>query len=88
MITKQMKELSEVNHLDEIMNAIARVIEKPHDVFAANKELWEALEKHGRMALREWDEDQQHKQELEGENEELRRRLIKAGISHRVGDAA
>lgn len=80
-----------MNNLQRVMEAIARTKLKPHNVHAAFAQLLEIIGECGDQALLEYDEAVQHEMayaELEKENEELRRRLIKAGISHRVGEAA
>lgn len=73
-----------MNNLEEVFNAFARLMDKPRNPLYALQELAEKLDKHGREALKEWDEYKQHEQELEGENAELRRRLRAIGISDRV----
>ena len=77
-----------MDNLEEVMDAFASLMEAKRNPLYALQELAEKLDKHGMKALREWDELKAHEQELEGENAELRRRLLAAGINHRIGDAA
>jgi len=76
-----------VKELRDVMNAIARVHDKPHNVYKANREMWEVLEEKSHQALLQFD-DAMHAvgyvQDLEAENAELRRRLKEAGISDKI----
>lgn len=45
-----------MNNLEEVMNAFARLMQKPRNPIYAMQELMEKLDKHGSAALREWDE--------------------------------
>lgn len=45
-----------MKNLEEVMNAFARVLEKPRNPLYAMQELMEKLDAHGREALKEWDD--------------------------------
>lgn len=71
-----------MKNLEEVMNAFARVLDKPRNPLYAMQELMEKLDAHGRVALQEYDEAVQHEQEyiiLENENLELRQQLRMLG---------
>jgi hypothetical protein len=76
-----------MQNLQKVMEAIARVNLKPHNVYGAFSELMQTLGEHAQQALLEYDEAVQHEleyRELENENAELRRRLRKQGLSDKV----
>lgn len=54
-----------MDNLNEVMNAFARVMDKPRNPLYAMQEFMEKLDKHGRDALREWEEVQNTQHAIE-----------------------
>lgn len=77
-----------MKNMDEVMNAIARFMDKPRNPAYAVVELMEVLGKYGQEALKEFDAWQQDYDYTENENAYLRKMLREAGIVYKPGDAA